>query len=80
MMHAAKLNPCSSSLQLSGSNFLGGSVPAPNSTSVSVVSALGCELWVLQLQYNQLSGSIPDMSDMPQLVSLNLAYNGLTGT
>ena len=45
-----------------------------------MASVLGCELWVLQLQYNQLSGSIPDMSGLSQMVSLSLAYNTLTGT
>ena len=67
-------------MQLRGSNFFGGSVLLPNGTSVSVVSVLGCQLWLLQLQYNQLSGSIPDMSDMAQLASISLAYNRLTGT
>ena len=45
-----------------------------------MASVLCCELWALQLQYNQLSGSIPDMSSLSQLVSLSLAYNALTGT
>ena len=68
-------------MQLSGRDFLGGSVTLINGTSAPLPMVLGCELWVLQLQHNLLSGSMTEeLSDLSQLVSLNLAYNGITGT
>ena len=42
---------------------------------------LGCSLMVLELQGNQLTGSLPSqLTDLSQLQVLNVGSNQLTGT
>ena len=68
-------------MQLAGSGFLEGSVPAGNASAASLAEILGCNLSLLDLHGNALSGTVPlQLANLSQLYSLDLAYNQFTGT
>jgi|LauGreSuBDMM15SN_2_FD.fasta_scaffold160209_2 hypothetical protein len=69
-----------SSAQLVGS-LSGSTFGQLNQTISDALVALSCNMRILQLQNNELSGVIPHaMSDMTQLQTWDMGYNKLNGT
>ena len=68
-------------MQLAGTGFLEGYIPAGNASAASLAESLGCNLSLLDLHGNALSGTVPlQLANLSQLYSLDLAYNQFTGT
>ena len=74
------LDRCFHALQLVGSLSVG-STDLFNLTMTEALAILACNLRTLQLQNNNLSGTIPyTVGDMAQLRTWDLGYNQISGT